>query len=67
MTAPCPTCHRDPERLNNEVAECSHVECPHRRHAWSERPSPASLFKGPWPVNVDADPVPADVVLRGKA
>jgi hypothetical protein len=61
MTAPpCLVCGKDPKRCNNEFSECSHVECPHRRTAWSERPSPASLFKGPWPKNTDADPLPLD-------
>ena len=61
----CGTCSRDPERMNGEFSECSHPECPHRRQAWSERPSPA--FKGPWVKNVDADPKPLDVVLKGRA
>jgi len=64
-TAVCGTCNRDPERMNSEFAECSHLECPHRRHAWSERTWPVS--KGPWPKNVDADPLPLDVVLKGRA
>lgn len=51
-------CNRDPERMNSAVAECSHVQCPHRRKAWSERPTPAELFKGPWPTNKSADPKP---------
>lgn len=62
----CLTCDRDPARMNSDVAECSHVACPHRRKAWSERPSPAQLFKGPWKKNVDADPVPADKLLQPK-
>ena len=61
----CGTCSRDPERMNGEFSECSHPECPYRRQAWSERPSPA--FKGPWAKNVDADPKPLDVVLKGRA
>jgi len=61
----CGTCHRDPWRMNSDSAECSHVDCPHRRHAWSERPAPG--FKGPWSKNVDADPVPLDVAVKGKA
>lgn len=56
--AKCGVCQRDPARRNSAVAECSHVECPHRRRAWSERPTPAELFKGPWPKNEDADPRP---------
>jgi hypothetical protein len=26
----CTTCGRDPKRMNSWIAECSHVECPHR-------------------------------------
>ncbi len=37
--AQCTTCGRDPQRMNSKVAECSHVDCTHRRHAWSERPT----------------------------
>lgn len=58
--AACGTCARDPERMNSDVAECSHVECPHRRHAWSERPTLAELFTGPWPKRISADPLPLD-------
>jgi len=61
----CPTCNRDPERMNSEIAECSHVDCPNRRRAWSERPSRAELFKGPWPKNESHDPLPLDRVLKG--
>lgn len=56
--AKCGVCQRDPERMNSTFSECSHVDCPHRRRAWSERPSPAELFKGPWPKNKDTDPEP---------
>lgn len=34
----CQTCHRDSKRVNSDWSECSHVDCPHRRRAWSERP-----------------------------
>lgn len=34
----CQTCRRDRTKVNSEWAECSHVDCPHRRRAWSERP-----------------------------
>jgi hypothetical protein len=61
--APCNVCNRDAERMNSVVAECSHIQCPHRRRAWSERPSRAELFKGPWPKRADADPLPADVAI----
>jgi hypothetical protein len=56
----CGTCARDPSRMNSDRAECSHVECPHRRHAWSERPTPADLFKGPWKKAESGDPRPLD-------
>ena len=75
MSAPaCTVCRRDPERMNSVVAECSHVDCPHRRHAWSERPSRADLDRGPWAKRVDRDPwakrvdrdpLPLDVALVG--
>jgi hypothetical protein len=61
----CGVCGRDPERMNGEFSECSHLECPHRRHAWSERTWHAS--KGPWPKSIDADPVPLDIVFKGGA
>jgi len=61
----CPVCGRDPKRVNNEASECSHVECPSRRSAWSERPTAAELHRGPWPKNVDADPLPLDQVIGG--
>ena len=61
----CGTCNRDPQRMNSEFSECSHSECPHRRHAWSERPSPS--FKGPWAKNTDTDPVPLDVAVKGRS
>lgn len=67
MTAPtCAVCNRNPERMNSELAECSHVECPNRRRAWSERPTPTQLFKGPWPKNDSSDPMPLDVELARK-
>lgn len=62
MTDRCTTCQRDPKRMNSDIAECSHVECPHRRVAWSERPRP--VFKGPWPKNTDRDPLPLDKVVK---
>ena len=56
---PCTTCGRDPQRMNNDRAECSHVECPNRRKQWSERPSPT--FKGPWAAKrKNEDPTPLD-------
>jgi len=62
MADKCTVCNRDPKRMNSEVAECSHPDCPHRRKAWSEQQLPR--FKGPWPKNTDADPVPADKVIK---
>lgn len=52
----CVVCHRNEFLQNTPTRECSHVECPSRRKAWSERPEPTP--QGPWPVNVDADPLP---------
>lgn len=63
-TQKCAVCARNPERMNNNFSECSHCECPHRRHAWSERPTSASLFRGPWPKNEDRDPLPLDKELK---
>ena len=39
-SAVCRVCRRNPDTTNSNVAECSHVDCPHRRTAWSERPRP---------------------------
>jgi hypothetical protein len=51
--------------MNSAVAECSHVDCPHRRRAWSERPTPAQLFKGPWSKKeIRNEPVPLDGQLK---
>lgn len=64
MTKPpvtlCAVCNRDPKRMNSAVAECSHCDCPHRRRAWSERPTRAELYRGPWPKNTEQDPQPLD-------
>jgi len=30
----CAVCKKDPARRNNTLAECSHVECPHRSSSW---------------------------------
>jgi hypothetical protein len=30
----CTVCQRNPERCNSDVAECSHIDCPHRSKAW---------------------------------
>lgn len=27
----CALCNRDPERMNSAAAQCSHVDCPHRK------------------------------------
>lgn len=59
-TEKCNVCSRDPNRMNSEIAECSHPDCPHRRKAWSERPTPSQLFKGPWKKNSSEDPRPLD-------
>lgn len=59
----CATCNRNPDRMNSDIAECSHPECPYRRTAWSERVTPT--FKGPWPKNEDKDPDPLDAVIKG--
>lgn len=65
MSAPtCAVCNRNPERMNSDVAECSHVNCPARRRAWSERPTGRENFAGPWPKNEDRDPMPLDAELR---
>lgn len=57
----CAVCNRNPERMNSDIAECSHVECPTRRKAWSERPNPVL---GPWSKPIDADPEPLDKVIK---
>ena len=60
MIARCDLCQRNPERMNSEHAECSHCDCPHRRHAWSERPTRDTLYRGPWGRYTEADPRPLD-------
>lgn len=59
----CIVCTRNPARMNSAVAECSHIECPHRRRSWSERPTGRENFSGPWPKNEEADPLPLDAEL----
>ncbi|WP_295978758.1 hypothetical protein [uncultured Variovorax sp.] len=64
----CSVCTRDPERMNGDMSECSHIDCPHRRKAWSERPTPAQLYRGPWPAKSrEADPQPLDTTVRSGA
>lgn len=60
----CTTCGRNPEKVNDDWHECSHADCPHRRHAWSERPSPRLNAPCPKNVEVDADPTPLDKFYR---
>lgn len=38
---PCAVCARKPADVLNEVSECSHVACPHRRSCWSGGTGPA--------------------------
>lgn len=63
----CNVCERDVDRHNSDRAECSHVDCPHRRHAWSERgrlgvsPRPAPARKR----DNEAD-APLDKLVRQK-
>ena len=57
----CAVCSRDPQRMNSDVAECSHVQCPHRRRCWSEQVQPE--YRGPWPQNTEQDPMPLDVEI----
>lgn len=61
MSQVCGVCQRPPERVNNEMAECSHVECPHRRRAWSERPEGGA---GPGARYDEHVPAPLDGVLK---
>ena len=64
----CAVCTRDPQLANSHTSECSHIDCPHRRKAWSERPTRADLFRGPWPTKQrEADPLPLDTALRSAA
>lgn len=60
----CSVCGGDPEKKNSAWNECSHVQCPSRRKAWSESPQAIDFFKGPWPENVDQDPLPIDQVIK---
>ena len=58
----CTVCNRDPARMNSAFAECSHVDCPHRRKQWSKRLEPT--MRSPWSKNTSADPTPLDRVYR---
>ena len=60
----CNVCNRNPERMNSDIAECSHVDCPNRRRAWSERPTPSDLYRGPWKKNNSRDPLPLDRAIK---
>jgi len=31
VTEKCQTCQRDPKRMNSELSECSHPDCPSRK------------------------------------
>jgi hypothetical protein len=45
----CTVCSRDtnPKTAVHEPRwECSHVDCPHRRSSWSERPDPVPHPQG---------------------
>ncbi len=55
----CVVCYRYPEAVNGWNSECSHVDCPHRRKAWSEGPDLVKR-KGPWLKDEDGDPEPLD-------
>lgn len=63
MSAPgnCNVCSRNPERMNSAIAECSHIQCPFRRVAWSERPQPAAPAKAK---RMDTDLIPLDTFLQ---
>lgn len=64
ITIKCHTCNRDPERMNSHRAECSHVDCPNRRKAWSEQPTGREHKQYEQVETTDsADPIPLDVEL----
>lgn len=46
MTTLCTICQRDPERMNSHIAQCSHVECPHRKPVQFEIITPADMRMG---------------------
>lgn len=58
----CAVCQQNPERMNSHYHECSHVACPHRRVAWSERPSPVVL--GLRTRLAELDELPLDRIFR---
>jgi hypothetical protein len=41
MTTLCYVCQRNPKRMNSRIAQCSHVECPHR--PWLDVITPADI------------------------
>lgn len=56
----CATCNRDPKRMNGHFSECSHVDCQHRRRAWSERPTGHEYMLHEPKKPEDGDPLPLD-------
>lgn len=48
----CTTCNRDPARMNNDFAECSHVDCTHRERCWS-----SGTGSEPWRPEKPHDPL----------
>lgn len=62
----CAVCKREVRNVVRWNRECSHVECPNRRTAWSERPTKADLHRGPWQTYEENDPLPIDVELKLK-
>lgn len=61
----CAVCNRDHARMNSKFSECSHIDCPHRRKAWSERPTPAELNHNHPPRDREIDPQPLDRINFG--
>jgi hypothetical protein len=51
----CTTCNRDPARVNNDFAECSHIECTHRERSWSNGTGPGRWRPAAKEVNPIAD------------
>lgn len=56
MAEACPVCNRNPESVNNRVAECSHVDCPNRPRATGEWGSEMPYWKA-WPKIEKAEPL----------
>ncbi len=50
----CAVCTRDASRMNNDQAECSHVDCPHRRPLTAACPAQENTSAAWLPMGMDS-------------